>query len=202
MALFHAVGVAGDASKVRKTESWMVVVIAVLLCSNVAVTLTLQRQRRTYEALRRSLAPQPGSRTSTILGRTSPRGVSTGQEISFAFDPTQTTLIMLAQAECRPCREALPDWELAVRRVRAASKKVRVLVLDRNGPGQFDEIDDRIHPDVRMVPSAESIVGHGFLESPMFAVAKRGVFTAVFVGRLSGSQINSIVNLARPDTGE
>lgn len=82
------------------------------------------------------------------------------------------------------------------------SKKVRVLVLDCYGPGQFDEIDDRIRPDVRMGPSAESIVRHGFLESPMFAVAKRGVFTAVFVGRLSGAQINSIVDLARPDTGE
>ncbi len=70
-------------------------------------------------------------------------------------------------------------------------------MLDRYGIGSFDAIDDDVRPDVRMRPTAETLLAHKLLESPLVMLVKDGVCRMVVHGKVSTADLNGIAELLK-----
>ncbi len=65
--------------------------------------------------------------------------------------------------------------------------------MDRFPQGNYDAIDERLHPDLRFTPSSDAILSQRLYSTPLFILVKNGSNHEVILGKLSEDDIDRIV---------
>jgi len=103
------------------------------------------------------------------------------------------TVAFLAQAQCLACERALPGWERLVTELRRVDRSVRVVVLDTYPVATFDDIDERLQPETRMTPSAQTALSQHLLAAPTTMLIRDGVYLSVVRGELSAGDVAQLL---------
>jgi hypothetical protein len=160
------------------------VAFSAVLVSDVVLMALVHSMRNREAETARGLAPQVGRKVLSFSGEFPRRGMRIGDQHT-EFDTRQgLVLAFVAQAKCEPCEHAVPKWESLVRQARKLGS-LRVLVLDIQGASTFDDLDERLTPDARFTPSAETILSERLLESPITMLIRDGVYESVINGEPS-----------------
>lgn len=92
-------------------------------------------------------------------------------------------------AGCGACEDNFPAWVSLRTRLIKIHPKIQVVVADLSRVKRDDTVDRDLRPDVRLVPTAETILAHRLHQAPMTVLIMGGVYRAVKGGSLNKDDI-------------